>query len=34
MRAAISGDPTAAFMKDYSKVLKTAEQIASNNYRS
>ena len=34
MRAAISGDPTAAFMKDYSKVLKTAEQIANNNYRS
>ena len=34
MRAAMSNDPTTAFMKDYSKVLKTAEQIANNNYRS
>jgi len=34
MRAAMSNDPTEAFMKDYSKVLKTAEQIANNNYRS
>jgi hypothetical protein len=34
MRAAMSNDPTAVFIKDYSQVLKTAEQIASNNYRS
>ncbi len=34
MRAAMSNDPTAAFVKDYSHVLKTAEQIANNNYRS
>lgn len=34
MRAAMSDDPTAIFMKDYSQVLKTAEQIASSNYRS
>lgn len=34
MRVAMSNDPTEAFMKDYSKVLKTAEQIANNNYRS
>jgi hypothetical protein len=31
MRAAMSNDPTAAFMKDYSKVLKSAEQIANNS---
>ena len=34
LRAAMSGDPTAMFVKDYSAVLKTAEQIANNNYRS
>ena len=33
MRAVMSGDPTSMFIKDYSQVLKTAEQIASNNYR-
>ena len=32
-QAAMSGDPTAAFMKDYSSTLKKAESIANQNYR-
>lgn len=33
MRAAMTGDPTQAFMKDYSSVLKKANEIAEANHR-
>jgi hypothetical protein len=31
VRAAMTGDPTQAFMKDYSSLLKKADAIANNN---